>query len=68
MSQSQLNLSQSLKKLESIAEWFEKQNDIDIEVALEKIKESAILIKESRNRLKRIENTFEEIQKDLEKE
>ncbi len=68
MKSQELNITQSLRKLESIAEWFEQQQDVDIEIGLEKIKESAILIKESRKRLKHIENIFEEIQKDLEKE
>ena len=60
------NLSESLKKLEEIAEWFESQEEIDVEKGLEKVKEGAGLIRASKERLKKVENEFEEIKKEME--
>jgi hypothetical protein len=60
------NLSESLKKLEAIVGWFDAQQDADVEQGLEKVREGAILIKESKMRLSEIENEFEEVKKDLE--
>lgn len=62
------NLTESLKKLEEIASWFEDQDEIDIEVGLEKIKEGAELVKMSKKRLSEIENEFNVIQRDVEKD
>ncbi len=59
------NLSDSLKKLAAIVRWFDEQKDVDVEVGLIKVKEGAGLIKDSRERLKEIENEFEEIQKQI---
>ncbi len=59
------SLSDSLKKLEAITEWFEQQEEIDVEKALEKVKEGALLIKESKARLKEVENEFEVVKKEL---
>ncbi len=61
------NLNTSLKKLAEIVDWFEKQEEVDVEVGLEKVKEGASLIKSSRERLKEIENEFEEIKKSIDK-
>lgn len=60
-----LNLTESLKKLEKINDWFENQQEVDVEQGLEKIKEGATLIKDSRKRLQEIENEFEEVKKEL---
>lgn len=62
------SLSESLQKLEEITEWFEHQEEIDVEKALEKVKEGALLIKEGKARLKEVENEFEIVKKELEKE
>ncbi|MCK5466590.1 exodeoxyribonuclease VII small subunit [Candidatus Parcubacteria bacterium] len=59
------NLSESLKKLEEIARWFELQEEIDVEKGLEKVKEGAKLIKTSKERLRKVENEFEEIKKEM---
>lgn len=59
------NLSNNLKQLSKITEWFENQEDIDIEEGLKKVKEAVILIKASKERLKAIENEFEEIKKEV---
>ena len=61
------NLNTSLKKLAEIVEWFENQEEVDVEVGLDKVKEGASLIKSSRERLKEIENEFEEIKKSIDK-
>lgn len=63
-----MNLSESLKKVQEIIAWFDSQEEVDVEKGLEKIKEGTVLIKESRTRLKEIENEFEVVKKDLEKE
>ena len=60
------NLKTSLKKLQSIMDWFEEQEDIDVEEGLKKVKEGAELIKKSRKRLQEVENEFEEVKKSLE--
>lgn len=62
------NLSDSLKKIQGIISWFEDQAEVDVEKGLEKVKEGATLIKASRARLQEIENEFEIVKKDLEKE
>lgn len=61
------NLSESLKKLEEITEWFNNRQEVDVEKGLEKVKEGALLIKSSRERLKEVENEFEDVKKELEK-
>jgi exodeoxyribonuclease VII small subunit len=58
-------LKDSLKRLETIIKWFDEQKEIDVEAALELVKEGAGLIKESRERLKKLENKFEEVKKGL---
>ncbi len=62
------NLSESLKKLDTIVTWFNDQKQPDLEAGLEKMKEGVELIKQSKTRLKEIENEFEEVQKSLTKE
>jgi len=62
------NLSESLKKVQAIISWFDNQEEVDVEKGLEKVKEGTVLIKASRARLKEIENEFEVVKKDLEKE
>ena len=61
----QTNLSESLKKLENVVAWFENQEEVDVEEGLKKVKEGAMLIKSSRERLKEVENEFEEVKKEL---
>ncbi len=57
-----VNLTENLKKLNEIASWFDQQEHADVEEGLNKIKHAATLIKESKSRLKEIENEFNEIQ------
>lgn len=63
-----LNLSESLKKLEAITEWFNNQQEVDVEKGLEKVKEGVQLVKASRARLQEVENEFEDVKKELEEE
>ena len=59
------NLNNSLKRLFEITEWFDNQEEIDVEEGLKKVKEAAELIKASKERLKIVENEFEEIKKEI---
>lgn len=61
-----INLSKNLASLSAIATWFDDQDEVDVEEGLKKVKEAAVLIKESNSRLAEIENEFEEIKKDIE--
>lgn len=63
-----INLTKTLKELDGIAAWFETQSDVDVEEGLVKIKEGAELIKKSKKRLAEVENTFEEIKKQINEE
>jgi exodeoxyribonuclease VII small subunit len=65
MNEKKQSLSESIKKLEGIVEWFENQDEVDVEKGLEKFKEGAALVKSSRERLKEIENEFKEVEKTL---
>lgn len=63
-----INLKESLSKLNSIVEWFDEQEEVDVEVGLDKVREGAELIKACKKRLSEVENEFQEIQRDIEKE
>jgi predicted transcriptional regulator len=41
------------------------RSEIDVEEGIKKVREGAVLIKSSRERLKEIENEFEELKKEL---
>lgn len=68
MSTKQTDLSDILRKLEKIVLWFESQESVDVEEGLKKVKEGALLIQGSRERLQQAENEFLEIKKSLEEE
>jgi exonuclease VII small subunit len=59
------DFTNDLKKLSQISEWFEQQEELDIEDGLKKVKEAAELIKSTKQRLKEIENEFGEIKKEI---
>lgn len=61
-------LKDSLKKIESIINWFDEQKEIDVEAGLEKVKEGVVLIRNSKERLKELENEFKKVKTGLEKE
>ena len=58
-----INLTESLSKLEEISNWFDEQAEVDVELGLTKIKEAAKLITDSKSRLADIENEFNEIER-----
>ena len=62
------NLNENLKRLTAISDWFDDQEEIDVEEGFKKVKEAAGLIKVSKQRLKDVENEFEEIKKEMEEE
>ncbi len=61
-------LKEHLDKIRQISEWFEEQEEIDLEAALVKIREAGELIKLSKERLVEVENEFQEIKAEIEKE
>ena len=61
-----INIKESLGKLEKIAQWFERERDLDVEEGLKQVKEGMVLVKELKARLKETENEFNEIRKELE--
>lgn len=68
MADKKINLKESLSKLNGIVEWFDEQEEVDVEVGLEKVKEGAELIRDCKKRLSEVENEFKEIQRDIDKE
>jgi len=61
-----IKISESLDKLEEIVDWFEKQEEVDVEEGLKKVKEGAATIKILKERLKQVETEFSEIRRELE--
>lgn len=61
----EVNLTETLKELHLIVEWFEDQEDVDVEEGLMKVKSAADLIKKSKARLVEVENEFKEIEKEI---
>jgi exodeoxyribonuclease VII small subunit len=62
----QPSINDQLSKLQTIVDWFEKQQEVDVEQGLDKVKEGAELIRELKSRLKKVENEFKEIREGLE--
>jgi len=60
-----INLTQSLKELNDIVEWFAQQEDVDVEAGLVKVREATALIKDSKTRLAEVQNEFKEIEKEI---
>lgn len=61
----EVNLTESLAELNGIVTWFDEQDDVDVEQGLEKVRDAAKLIKDSKTRLAQIENEFKEIEKEM---
>jgi hypothetical protein len=59
------NLKEYIKKISEISEWFENQEEIDLEEALGKVKEASSLIKMSKEKLVEVENEFKEIEREM---
>lgn len=66
MNEKEKSFKQHLKELAKILEWFDAQEELDIEEALLKVKGAAVLIKASKKRLAEVENEFKVIQKEIE--
>jgi exonuclease VII small subunit len=60
-----VNLTESLAALNAIVGWFDEQENVDVEQGLEKVREAAKLIKDSKTRLAQIENEFTEIEREM---
>lgn len=67
MTEKKDNIQAQLKQLEAIAEWFEKEEDFDVEEGLKKVREGAELVKKLKGRIKEVENEFNELEADLAK-
>ncbi len=65
MAGNKTNLNENLKKLAEISAWFNSQKELDLELGLEKVKEASALIKSSREQLEKLENEFQEIEKEF---
>lgn len=62
------NLKDNLDALKNIVAWFDNQTEVDVEQGLEKVKLGAELVKKTKARLSEIENEFEEIQREIERD
>lgn len=60
------SINNSLAHLEEIVTWFNDQEAIDVEEGIEKVRQGATLIKELKERIKRVENEFTDIKRSLE--
>lgn len=68
MKKDKKNLSKSLKELDEIVNWFENQDEVDVEGGLNKVKIGVKLISDIKKDLKEVENEFEEVKKELKSE
>ncbi len=68
MADKKFNLKESLRKLDEIVDWLENQEEVDVEAGLEKVKEGAVLVKDCKARLAEIENEFEKVKKEADKD
>lgn len=59
------SIQTSLQELEKLVEWFESQSELDVEQGLAKVRQGAVLIASLKTRLKKVENEFQEIKKEL---
>lgn len=62
------SLKEMFIELQGVVDWFKESEAVDVEEGLEKLKTGAVLIKDSRKRLKELENKFEEVQAELDDE
>ena len=67
MADKKFNLKESIGKLNEIVDWFENQEEVDVEAGLEKVKEGAKLVKDCKTRLAEVQNEFEKIRKEVKK-
>jgi len=64
----EIPLGELLAELEAAVRWFESQESADVEAGLAKVRRGAELVKELRERLKRVENEFAEVTAALDEE
>lgn len=62
------DLKSYLAEIKKISDWFDDQDEIDLEEALEKIQAASELIKLSKQRIDEVENKFTEIKAEIEAE
>ena len=62
----EMPLGEMLAELEATVRWFESQEAADVEAGLTKVRRGAQLVKELRERLKKVENEFAEVTASLE--
>jgi len=67
MANKKKTIGDGLNQLEKIVNWFETREEIDVEAGLDKVAEGAALIKELKNKLKKVENDFKEIKEGLDR-
>ncbi len=60
------DLKKHLDEVAKIIAWFDAQDELDVEQALEKVKQAAALIKAGKERLAKIENEFKEVKAKVE--
>lgn len=61
-------LGADIEKIRGILEWFDAEEEVDVEKGLEKVKEGADLIVRAKKRLTELENEFTEVKKKLDNE
>ena len=59
------DIQNKLTQLANIADWFDHQEQVDLQKSLAKVKEATGLIKSLKQQLQDTENEFEEIKKEL---
>jgi len=64
----EMSLKTYMEKISEITEWFEAQEEIDLEEALKKVRAAGELIKATKEKLKTAENEFAEIKKEMDGE
>ena len=63
-----VSLGTLLNELEETVRWFETQEAADVEAGLAKVRRGAELVKELRERLKKVENEFTEVTASLDQD
>lgn len=58
-------LGDLLAELEAAVKWFESQESADVEAGLAKVRRGAELVKELKERIKKVENEFAEVTAEL---
>lgn len=62
------SIKTSMNKLDDIVAWFEEQDDVDVEEGLKKVEAGSVLVRDLKGRLKKVENKFEDLKQEMEKD